>query len=155
MVPTSAASIGRTDPTSAPRLARVFCAHAAIVLGGVTVLVMTPLTVTWPPNAHEAVELGLWTVALLLSNYLVLRYLFSRPPASAPRAPARAGSLTARELEIVRLTADGYTRREIAEMLVISPKTVDAHRAHILKKLGLRDRVALTRYAIRNGLVNP
>ena len=40
-------------------------------------------------------------------------------------------------------------------MLFIGPRTVDAHRAHILKKLGLRDRVALTRYAIRKGLIEP
>jgi DNA-binding NarL/FixJ family response regulator len=40
-------------------------------------------------------------------------------------------------------------------MLVISPKTVERHRANILAKLGMRDRVELTRYAIRRGLVEP
>jgi DNA-binding CsgD family transcriptional regulator len=63
--------------------------------------------------------------------------------------------LTAREVEIVRLIADGYTAKEIAETLCISPKTVDAHRGHILRKLGVKDRVGLTRYAIRRGLVDP
>jgi DNA-binding NarL/FixJ family response regulator len=63
--------------------------------------------------------------------------------------------LTPRELEIVKLVAEGYSTREIADVLVISDKTVERHRANILEKLGLRDRVALTRYAIRRGLVEP
>jgi DNA-binding NarL/FixJ family response regulator/anti-sigma regulatory factor (Ser/Thr protein kinase) len=61
--------------------------------------------------------------------------------------------LTRREREIVTLIADSYTGKEIAEKLVISEKTVERHRGNILLKLGLRDRVALTRYAIRRGLV--
>jgi DNA-binding NarL/FixJ family response regulator len=63
--------------------------------------------------------------------------------------------LTPRESEIVKLVAEGNTSREIAELLVISEKTVDRHRANILEKLGMRDRVDLTRYAIRCGLVEP
>jgi DNA-binding NarL/FixJ family response regulator len=63
--------------------------------------------------------------------------------------------LTPRELEIVKLVGEGYSTKEIADMLVISDKTVERHRANILEKLGLRDRVALTRYAIRRGLVEP
>jgi DNA-binding NarL/FixJ family response regulator len=63
--------------------------------------------------------------------------------------------LTPRESEIVKLVAEGYSSKEIAEMLVISPKTVERHRANVLEKLGLRDRVALTRYAIRHGLIEP
>jgi DNA-binding NarL/FixJ family response regulator len=65
------------------------------------------------------------------------------------------GPLTARELEIVKLIAEEHSSREIGELLSISIKTVERHRANILDKLGLRDRVALTRYAIRNGLVEP
>jgi DNA-binding NarL/FixJ family response regulator len=63
--------------------------------------------------------------------------------------------LTPRESEVVKLVAEGHTSREIAEHLVISEKTVDRHRANILEKLGMRDRVDLTRYAIRRGLVEP
>jgi DNA-binding NarL/FixJ family response regulator len=63
--------------------------------------------------------------------------------------------LTPRELEIVKLVAEGHTSDEIAEALVISKKTVEHHRSHILEKLGMRDRVELTRYAIRRGLVEP
>ncbi len=63
--------------------------------------------------------------------------------------------LTAREEEILKLVAEGYSSRGIADTLVISVKTVDRHRANILQKLGLRDRLALTRYAIRVGLIEP
>jgi DNA-binding NarL/FixJ family response regulator len=63
--------------------------------------------------------------------------------------------LTPRELEVVKLVAEGHTSDEIAGMLVISRKTVDRHRANILEKLGMRDRVELTRYAIRRGLITP
>jgi DNA-binding NarL/FixJ family response regulator len=63
--------------------------------------------------------------------------------------------LTPRELQILKLIAEAYTSKEIAEMLVISVKTVERHRANILEKLGMRDRVELTRYAIKRGLVEP
>jgi len=63
--------------------------------------------------------------------------------------------LTPRESEVVKLVAEGMTTREIADALVISPKTVERHRANVLEKLGMRDRVDLTRYAIRRGLVEP
>jgi len=73
---------------------------------------------------------------------------------------ARAGQdvgdpLSPRETEIVKLIAEGHTGREIAEALVISEKTVERHRSNILEKLGMRDRVELTRYAIRRGLIEP
>ena len=63
--------------------------------------------------------------------------------------------LSGRESEIVKLIAEGHSSREIAELLIISEKTVERHRANILEKLGMRDRVDLTRYAIRRGLAEP
>jgi DNA-binding NarL/FixJ family response regulator len=63
--------------------------------------------------------------------------------------------LTPRELEIVKLIAEAYTNEQIAEELVISKKTVESHRANILERLGMSDRVELTRYAIRRGLIEP
>jgi DNA-binding NarL/FixJ family response regulator len=69
--------------------------------------------------------------------------------------PGSEDPLTPRELEVVKLVAEGYTSDEIAETLVISRKTVDRHRANILEKLRMRDRVDLTRYAIRRGLITP
>jgi DNA-binding NarL/FixJ family response regulator len=63
--------------------------------------------------------------------------------------------LTPREQQIVKLIAESNTNRQIAELLTISEKTVETHRANILEKLGMRDRVELTRYAIRRGFVEP
>jgi DNA-binding NarL/FixJ family response regulator len=70
-------------------------------------------------------------------------------------ASERDELLTAREPEVVKLVAEGHTSDEIAELLVISRRTVDRHRANILEKLELRDRVDVTRYAIRRGLIAP
>jgi DNA-binding NarL/FixJ family response regulator len=63
--------------------------------------------------------------------------------------------LTPRELEVLKLIAEAYTSKQIADALFISIKTVDRHRQNILEKLGMRDRVELTRYAIRRGLIQP
>jgi DNA-binding NarL/FixJ family response regulator len=63
--------------------------------------------------------------------------------------------LTPREEEIVKLVAEAHTNDEIGALLHISKKTVERHRANVLEKLGMRDRVELTRYAIRRGLVQP
>jgi len=68
---------------------------------------------------------------------------------------ADAELLTPREEEIVKLVAEARTNDEIAALLYISKKTVERHRANILVKLGMRDRVELTRYAIRRGLIQP
>ncbi len=67
----------------------------------------------------------------------------------------RGDLLTPREEEIVKHVAEARTNDEIAELLHISKKTVERHRANVLEKLGMRDRVELTRYAIRRGLVEP
>ncbi|MDQ0840977.1 MULTISPECIES: response regulator transcription factor [unclassified Streptomyces] len=63
--------------------------------------------------------------------------------------------LTAREEEVLKLVAEGQSSKDIAETLFISVKTVQRHRANLLRKLGLRDRLDLTRYAIRAGLIEP
>ena len=63
--------------------------------------------------------------------------------------------LTPRELQVLKLIAEAYTSKEIAAELVISVKTVERHRQNILEKLGMSDRVELTRYAIRRGLILP
>ena len=65
-----------------------------------------------------------------------------------PREP-----LTAREREVVKLIAEAHTTEQIAELLMISPRTVERHRENILAKLGMRDRVQITRWAIRHGLI--
>ncbi|MFH9177921.1 response regulator [Streptomyces albogriseolus] len=85
-------------------------------------------------------------VNALIHNYLDL--------AREGRAlPAKA--ITDREEQILKLVAEGHTSQQIADMLVISPKTVERHRANLLAKLGLKDRLELTRYAVRVGLIEP
>jgi DNA-binding NarL/FixJ family response regulator len=66
----------------------------------------------------------------------------------------REEPLTPREREVIKLIAESYSTRQIAQALVISEKTVDRHRTNILEKLGMHDRVQLTRYAIRRGSSN-
>ena len=61
--------------------------------------------------------------------------------------------LTPRELEVVKLIAEAYTNKQIAQTLNVSEKTVESHRGNVLAKLGMRDRVELVRYAIRRGLI--
>lgn len=63
--------------------------------------------------------------------------------------------LSPREEEVLKLIAEGRSGRDIAELLFISPKTVERHRANVLAKLGLKDRLELARYAIRVGLIEP
>jgi len=70
--------------------------------------------------------------------------------AEGPREP-----LTPREQEVVKLIAEAHTNAQIAEILHLAEKTVESHRANVLRKLGMRDRVELVRYAIRRGLVEP
>src|SRR6266516_4816558 len=63
--------------------------------------------------------------------------------------------LTPREQEVVKLIAEAHTNKEIAEILHLSEKTVENHRSNAMRKLGMRDRVELVRYAIRKGLIEP
>ena len=69
------------------------------------------------------------------------------------RLPGRI--LSGREEDVVELIAEGRSSQEIADLLVISVKTVERHRANVLAKLEMRDRTQLTRYAIRTGLIEP
>jgi DNA-binding NarL/FixJ family response regulator len=85
-------------------------------------------------------------ITALIRDYLQRNQHGEHPPDSL---------LTPREEEIVKLIAEGHSSKQIAETLVISVKTVDRHRANILQKLGMRDRLELTRYAIRAGLIEP
>jgi DNA-binding NarL/FixJ family response regulator len=71
-------------------------------------------------------------------------------PEAGPSEP-----LSVRETEVLKLIAEAHSNREIAEILHLSEKTVESHRGNILRKLGMRDRVELVRYAIRRGLVEP
>jgi len=85
-------------------------------------------------------------ISTLISNYL-------ERAREGDSLPARA--ITDREEEILKLVAEGHTSKEIADLLFISVKTVERHRANLLQKLGLKERLELTRYAIRAGLIEP
>jgi DNA-binding NarL/FixJ family response regulator len=85
-------------------------------------------------------------VTALIRDYLQR----ARAGDELPRDP-----LTPRELEVLKLIAEAYTSDQIAQELSISRRTVDRHRENILAKLGMRDRVELTRYAIKRGLIEP
>lgn len=84
--------------------------------------------------------------AAVLDDY---RRLASHP------TPEEVQPLTEREREILQLIAEGQTNREIADLLTLSIKTVQAHRANIMEKLDAHDRTELVKYAIRTGMIEP
>jgi len=82
------------------------------------------------------------------------RALLGASPTSASQAKmSEVETLTSREIEVLRLLAKGYTNRQIADQLGISPRTAEGHRASISGKLGLRSRVELVEYAEQHGLL--
>ena len=79
--------------------------------------------------------------------------LFRPPPSPTEFQATQVETLTAREIEVLQLLAKGYTNRQIAEQLGISPRTAEGHRANLSSKLGLRSRVELVDYAQQHGLL--
>ena len=63
--------------------------------------------------------------------------------------------LTDREREVLKLVAEGYTTQQIAEMLTITPKTVEGHKTNLMAKLGIHNRTELIKYALRRGIITP
>jgi DNA-binding CsgD family transcriptional regulator/tetratricopeptide (TPR) repeat protein len=85
----------------------------------------------------------------------LLREMGVRRSGGGRQGRGAAGNLSARQLEIARLVADGLANNEIAEALVLSPRTVTTHLDHIYRRLGLNSRAALTRYVVESGLIPP
>jgi two-component system response regulator NreC len=81
------------------------------------------------------------------------RALFSEPSSNNLSNLSEAETLTYREIEVLQLLAKGYTNRQIAEQLCLSPRTVEGHRANLSGKLGLRSSVELVEYAEQHGLM--
>ena len=80
-------------------------------------------------------------------------YLLDRSFAQTGKAKQNYGGLTRRELEVAGLIGSGKSNIEIAETLVLSKRTVESHVAHILTKLGFKNRPQIVRWAVENGLV--
>ena len=98
-------------------------------------------------------------VAIAEGQAVTLPKLVSPPPATPPTAPRasrgeRQTELSERELEVLRLLAQGASNRQIADQLFLSENTVRTYVAHILEKLGLENRVQAAAYALRSGLVS-
>jgi two-component system, NarL family, response regulator NreC len=100
-------------------------------------------------SAIRAVAKGEIYVHPSMSKALVGGIMPARP--RAQKDPQH--QLTARELEVLQLLAQGYTNQEIAHRLVLSVKTVETHRAHVMEKLGLKTRAELVRFALQESLL--
>lgn len=107
--------------------------------------------------ALRAVAQGDTFLSPSMARALVRNYLSLREDGATTESPAvdPYESLSGREREVLKLVAEGHTSQDIAERLVLSVKTVQAHRARLMEKLGLRDVTHLVRYAVRRGLVDP
>ncbi|MBI3362993.1 MAG: response regulator transcription factor [Chloroflexi bacterium] len=109
-------------------------------------------------TAIRAVARGEAFVDPAMTKAMIEGYLGTEPQISNLKSQTPKGTqtdgLTAREVEVLKLTAEGYTNKEIAEKLVISVKTVETHKAHIAEKLGLKSRVEWLRYAREKGLLS-
>jgi HD-GYP domain-containing protein (c-di-GMP phosphodiesterase class II) len=102
-------------------------------------------------SLHTEVRGGRWTLQVIEA------VLGAAGHRSEPKAtePGHAAGLTNRELEVLRFVAQGRSNREMAELLVLSPKTVDHHVQHIYDKIGVSTRVGATLFAMRHDLLEP
>ena len=89
------------------------------------------------------------------SSTLETRTTHGHKPTNNSKLAQAFQVLTPREIEILKLVAEGYTNQEIADQLTLSIKTVQAHRANVMEKLDLRDITHLVRFAVRYGLIPP
>jgi DNA-binding NarL/FixJ family response regulator len=101
-------------------------------------------------SAIRAVSRGESFLSPAISKTVIERYTKLSPP---DKGELPKKDLTSREREIVQLIAEGYTNREISELLFISSKTVEVHKQNIQKKLNISGTALLTQYAIRKGLI--
>jgi two-component system response regulator NreC len=105
-------------------------------------------------NAIHAVRRGDLYVHPTMTRALLADLAPTDEPSTRPASEEQVEPLTAREIDVLRLIAQGYTNRQAAEELGISVRTVETHRANIMGKLGMSGRVELVRYAIERGLLD-
>lgn len=104
-------------------------------------------------QALEAVASGEYFLDSSISHEVIAK-LMNSPVKEAKVSDAGYGKLTAREQEIMRMLAEGASKGQIAEQLCISVKTVENHRANIMRKLDIHSAMELVRYAARLGLID-
>ena len=106
---------------------------------------------------HESEEYFLQALRMGAAGYLVKKFetrtTRDHKIANTSNLAQALQVLTPREIEILKLVAEGYTNQEIADQLTLSIKTVQAHRANVMEKLDLRDITHLVRFAVRYGLI--
>lgn len=109
-------------------------------------------------DAIRKVAAGEYFLSPRLNAEVIRRYL---APAGTPATTGKGGeasgydSLTEREQQIFRLVAQGQTTKNIAQLLCLSPRTVEKHRSNIMGKLDIHDQVGLIRYAVKIGVIDP
>lgn len=101
-------------------------------------------------QSQEAVEL---VSKLEHADFILQNADVYRAGQGGARTPETNG-LTRRELEVLRMTAEGYSVRQIAAMLCLSSKTVDAHKVNLMRKLNIHNKAHLVQYAFRNGILS-
>ncbi|MBI4798120.1 MAG: response regulator transcription factor [Desulfarculus sp.] len=103
-------------------------------------------------EAVKAVHRGEYFLSSKIEAEVVGAYLDSRKQAPTPRG---YDLLSEREQQIFRLVAEGNSTNQIADVLCVSPKTVEKHRTNIMKKLSLKDRLDMVKYAVKIGIIDP
>jgi len=98
----------------------------------------------------RAVQRGDSFLSPSVAKLLVQHY---QAGASVRKSQDPYGQLTGREREILKLLAEGYSSQEIADMLIISPKTVEGHKTNLMSKLDIHNRIDLVKYALRKGII--
>ena len=131
--------------------------HVAQALrAGVKGYVLKDAAVEELPLLLRAVMRGETYLSSAISKQLVDAYLDREgKPKATPGEGVPLDSLTPRQREILQLVAEGKSTKEVARLLNLSVKTVEAHRGQIMSRLEIHDLASLVRYAIRTGLVSP
>ncbi len=130
-------SVGRLDFRTVLRSVTSLCPQAPVIVVAATITEASGFYVRAGAETFIS-KLCLPFIAPAIVNALEARYPLE--------------SLTSRQIEVMRLVADGHRTRDIADRLSLSVKTVESHRQQVMRRLGLRSMAALVRYAIRVGL---
>lgn len=117
---------------------------------GVSGYILKDVVVSDLVSAVQSVYRGSTFLSPSVSEKLRRQLQEGQPRGGSKQGPAK---LTSRERQILKLIAEGYTSKQISEILKISFKTVQTHRAHIMEKLGVHSTAELTRYAVTKGLL--